>query len=426
MNSNFLLTLFEFTTIILSIISFILGARELYAKSQNTAYKIKKLLLVISGITIVSATCTWYFSNKVTNQKEIEYKNYRLITQKEISKNKENAAFAMLKSDSVQNEMQQAELKIEGAKSEREELIIKTLELKNENIRLAINLKKEEKKSTDLINSIAPRALEQYHFSNHLKRINDISIKLICVKKEEPISTLGQLNVIFQMAGWKIIETKIVKPDPMIREDINIYRNAGPKTENDHSEEAANALLSQLKLNKIKANIGSTINLPLNTIEIIIGEKSNKFVQEWTSENLRLIMENKETLKKQMSKLKDNIFNELITLYPLGIVLFAIDNNENIIPDDNIEMNFLEVKWDYAKIDDSFGKKVLKLPSIIYKETGDKILEDHNEVAFIKQKYKVKLPWIGFNFKHISCFFETLDFNDKGIFCLIGFIKSKT
>lgn len=117
MSSNFLLTFFELITIALSITVVVLGINELYSKRKKAISLIKKSILLVSGLIVISSIGIWHFSNKLSDEKENEFNNKMLIAEESIALNKATTAAAILKSDSLKNELQKTELELEKLKS---------------------------------------------------------------------------------------------------------------------------------------------------------------------------------------------------------------------------------------------------------------------------------------------------------------------
>ncbi len=378
------------------------------------------------AITVAKINDDISFDKELKVSEKLKKADERISINKMTTKvNEQKTAEALLKSDSLNNQLGLAQLQIEKAKLERDQLNLQTLDLEKKNLELSLKLRQEENKRTELINSLAPRALEQWDFSIYIKRYKNINVILECVDDEEAIHTLGQLNVIFNLANWKILSTKIIDVSPMIRDGVSIYRNVGSQPEDDQSDEAADALLTQLKLNEIDANIFPESEFPKNTIKIKIGRKPDTYIKKWITKQISIRRTKLDSIEILMKKFTIDKKSFLLNKYTLGFILFTIDEKRNIIPSTSELTQVLDFNWDNAGFQDLYMREdIFQLPKITHIETKEVLLHEFESVKIEEKHTLVKeIDAFGrflFNSK-IRMFFEVIEWNKFGVLCLIGY-----
>ncbi len=183
----------------------------------------------------------------------------------------------------------------ELAKNESAKANQKTEELSNENIKLRIDLEKERKGRLKIQQELTPRDLgELGSLAKTIESFHGISVYIRYMDDIEANSIAGQLNLVFSLAEWKVVEGTVIEP-----ETNGIYGKGGificVQTDyfndmDDFSERAGQALNAELINRGILSNVVSPSrymaphykngsrgpkhgNYPINTIEIIVALK---------------------------------------------------------------------------------------------------------------------------------------------------------
>jgi len=171
--SNFLLNLFEISTILLSIISIVLGATELYLKIEKKIHRIRIYLLVVAGLTVVSATGTKYFGDKLAKTQEQFYNKQLKAADERIAKNEAIAASSNLKSDSLEHELVKTILELEKLRASVKDRVIPSSKI-------------------PLVKDI-------------LSKHKNERISIICLGSDiEAVNFMNQLASLFKSYGWLV------------------------------------------------------------------------------------------------------------------------------------------------------------------------------------------------------------------------------
>lgn len=180
-----------------------------------------------------------------------------------------------------------ADIKIEDTKAEAakaneraETAITEQVELKRKNLELQSRIEKERSGRLEMESAIAPRIMEQRQTAKELEGIKGISVIVESLAESEPWRTAGQIAWTLNSAKWNILPGMQRFLDATgFFDGVAIESNVGPKAQEDHSSEAADALVEVLTKNNIQANRRPAINLPLNTIRIRVGLKPAGYFQ---------------------------------------------------------------------------------------------------------------------------------------------------
>lgn len=449
---------FQILTIVASILTVIFGTIDLYAKKEKIVGIAKRGTVMVSAITVIFVIFSFKLSKSIENEKDRKLKEYQTNSEVKvaginlIASNAKKASDSLLvvasklelRSDSFSLQNKVLTYKIKEAENEIQITKNQTLVLSGENIKLAYKLEQENLERRKLYTALSSRSLEQSEFSKYIGKIQNINVILETLNDEEAIQTAAQLRLIFGLARWNIIKDIIIDRNidiPILEgmaiangepiwNGIIIYRNVGLIKENDYSEKARDALLTQLKLNNIEATFRpNTDELEINTLRIVVGLKPfnlRNFIREWTTEQTFDRIKLKERILNYMTLY--NAMNELklLNTYLQGYILFFIDDQNNIIPLGSDISKLYSLNWDKAGVQYEYDKRLIfKIPEIIEKESNYTINNFSNDIE-IKSGEKISKAYYGSGLinRHIEYKFSQLEFIESGILCVIGITET--
>lgn len=152
--------------------------------------------------------------------------------------------------------------------------------LRKQNLELESKVEKERSNRLEMETVIAPRTIEQRQTAKQLERFSGISVIVESLAESEPWRTAGQIAWTVNNAKWNVLPGMQRYLDATgFFDGVAIEANVGPRPQEDHSSEAADALVEVLTKNNIQANRRPAINLPLNTIRIRVGLKPAGYFQ---------------------------------------------------------------------------------------------------------------------------------------------------
>jgi hypothetical protein len=137
------------------------------------------------------------------------------------------------------------EVKIATANESAAKANARAAELEAARIELELSLEAERNERERLRQAVSPRFIEQARLSAALKRFAGMEVTLFSVDDHEPNHVRGQLHLLFNMAGWKVIDSQPLSDEIIEHSGITVKTGL-----DDKSFEAANELVSQLNAMK--------------------------------------------------------------------------------------------------------------------------------------------------------------------------------
>ena len=204
-------------------------------------------------------------------------------TQTKLLKAKDDQLFGDLKEKDVkiaeaEKRASTADERASEANKHAQELTRKTEELKQHNLETESSLEKEHVGRLEMETAISPRIMEQKQSAKELEGFHNMSVVIESLAESEPWRTAGQIAFTLDLAKWNVIPGMKRFLDAPFFDGVTVVTNVGAIPKEDHSSEAADALIGVLTKNNIKSHrMPTSESLPINTIKIQVGLKPAEY-----------------------------------------------------------------------------------------------------------------------------------------------------